>query len=99
VADVRFHPAFLYESLWNLMAFGVLYYLARHKAEKLLPGDLIALYLVLYGIGRILLETVRLDSRLTDLGLFSIPTASVVSGVIVIVMLLLLVGRRVLKRA
>jgi phosphatidylglycerol:prolipoprotein diacylglycerol transferase len=98
-ANVRFHPAFLYESLWNLMAFGILYYLARYKAAKLLPGDLIALYLILYGIGRILLETVRLDSRLTDLGLFSIPTASVVSGAIVIVMLAFLIGRRVLKRA
>lgn len=64
----RFHPAFLYESLWSLFAFFVLLTLARRYANKLLTGDLMALYLVFYAVGRSLLETVRLDSRMLDLG-------------------------------
>lgn len=93
-----FHPAFLYESLWNLLAFAILYYLARYREARLLPGDLIALYLIFYGIGRILLETVRLDSRVIDIGSIAIPTASIVSGIIVLAMIAFLIGRRVRQR-
>lgn len=63
----RFHPAFLYESLWSLLTFLILLTLARRYAPKLLTGDLMALYLVMYAIGRTLLEMVRLDSRLLNL--------------------------------
>jgi phosphatidylglycerol:prolipoprotein diacylglycerol transferase len=63
-ADInRFHPAFLYESLWNLLAFLVLYILARRYSDRLLTGELTALYLIFYAVGRTLLEMVRLDSR------------------------------------
>lgn len=57
-----FHPAFLYESLWNLLTFLVLYTLATRLRDKLLRGELLGFYLILYPLGRILLETVRLDS-------------------------------------
>jgi len=63
----RFHPAFLYESLWSLFAFLVLYTLIRRYSQHLLTGDLMALYLIFYGVGRILLEQVRLDSRMVNL--------------------------------
>ncbi len=59
----RFHPAFLYESLWSLLTFFVLLWLARRRSERLLSGELTALYLIAYAIGRSLLELVRLDSR------------------------------------
>lgn len=64
----QFHPAFLYESLWNLLAFVVLYTLATRYGRKLLTGELTALYLIFYAVGRILMETVRLDSRTLSLG-------------------------------
>lgn len=63
-----FHPAFLYESLWNLLAFIVLFTLAKKYAKSLLVGELTALYLIFYAVGRILLEMVRLDSRTMTLG-------------------------------
>ena len=59
----RFHPAFLYESLWSLLAFIVLFILAKKYDKSLLVGELTALYLIFYAVGRIILETVRLDSR------------------------------------
>lgn len=77
----QFHPAFLYESLWSLLAFIVLYWLARKHAAALMRGELTALYLIFYAIGRTLLETVRLDSRTVMLGNtdLAIPIATVVS--------------------
>jgi phosphatidylglycerol:prolipoprotein diacylglycerol transferase len=96
-----FHPAFLYESLWNLMAFLVLLTLARRRWRQLQVGDLTALYLVLYAVGRILLELVRLDSRTVslagiDLGL---PVATLVSIIVALPMASLLIWRHVLHRA
>lgn len=96
----RFHPAFLYESLWNLANFCILYTLAHRYRHKLQRGDLLALYLVLYGVGRILLELIRLDSRTfsiagIDLG---IPVATVVSLVIAIPMAVLLLYRHVFAK-
>ncbi len=57
-----FHPTFLYESLWNFLTFLLLSTLARRYRDKLLRGKLLGLYLIMYPVGRILLETVRLDS-------------------------------------
>lgn len=95
-----FHPAFLYESLWNLMAFLVLLTLARRHWRRLQVGDLTALYLVFYAVGRILLEMVRLDSRTvslggTDLGL---PVATLVSIIVALPMAGLLLWRHVLQK-
>lgn len=64
----RFHPAFLYESLWSLLTFFLLYTLLRRCSDRLLNGELMALYLIAYAIGRTLLEQVRLDSRTLNLG-------------------------------
>jgi len=59
-ADVStFHPAFLYESIWSALSFLLLYRLATHAADRLLPGELTALYLILYAIGRTLLDIVQ----------------------------------------
>ena len=58
----RFHPAFLYESLWNLGVCLFLLYIARRYSSRLLRGELFGLYLILYPLGRFLLEMIRLDS-------------------------------------
>ena len=85
----RFHPAFLYESLWNLLAFVLLLALWQRYRHRLYTGDIMASYLILYGIGRILMETVRLDSRTVMLGALDIglPVATLVSILVAIVML------------
>jgi phosphatidylglycerol:prolipoprotein diacylglycerol transferase len=97
---IRFQPTFLYESLWNLANFLILYTLAHRYRDKLQRGDLLALYLVFYGVGRILLELIRLDSRTfsfagADLG---IPVATVVSIAIAVPMAALLLYRHVFSK-
>lgn len=55
-----FHPLFLYESLLNLLLFFVLLYFT-HRRKPLL-GFLTASYLIGYGLIRLVLEPLRLDT-------------------------------------
>ncbi len=55
-----FHPTFLYESVWDFMVFSILtVYILKHYKK---PGEMIALYMVLYSMGRIMTEALRTDS-------------------------------------
>jgi phosphatidylglycerol:prolipoprotein diacylglycerol transferase len=56
-----FHPTFLYESLWNLGAFLLLYFVLRRRLERA-PGALFLAYLGLYSLGRFWVEGLRTDS-------------------------------------
>lgn len=58
----RYHPLFLYESLWNLGNMFLLLWVSRKYAGKLRHGDVFLLYLIVYPLGRFLLEFLRLDS-------------------------------------
>ncbi len=60
--ETRFHPLFLYESLWNLANMFLLLWLGRRYSDRLKTGDLFLTYLVVYPIGRFLLEFLRLDA-------------------------------------
>lgn len=55
-----FHPTFLYESLWDLSIFVFLYFFAEKKKREY--GETTALYLILYSLGRFMIESLRLDS-------------------------------------
>nr|WP_300147165.1 prolipoprotein diacylglyceryl transferase [Propionicimonas sp.] len=54
-----FHPTFIYESLWNLFVFAALIWADRRF--RLGRGKVFALYVALYGFGRIFTEHIRLD--------------------------------------
>ena len=56
-----FHPTFLYESLWNLLVFTMLYFLLRRRLQPI-PGALLLCYIGLYSIGRFFVEGLRIDS-------------------------------------
>ncbi len=83
------HPTFLYESIWNLLCFVLLYRFNQSlindplkNAEspvKTKPSNhglkLIGAYLILYSIGRLMIEALRTDS----LYLLGLPAASLMS--------------------
>jgi prolipoprotein diacylglyceryl transferase len=54
-----FHPTFLYELIWCFAAAGVLLLIERRF--RIRPGGLFALYVLLYSLGRIWIETLRID--------------------------------------
>jgi phosphatidylglycerol:prolipoprotein diacylglycerol transferase len=56
-----FHPTFLYESLWDLAVFAILYVVLRRRLEQT-PGALTLCYLGLYSLGRYFVEGLRTDS-------------------------------------
>jgi phosphatidylglycerol:prolipoprotein diacylglycerol transferase len=58
----RFHPTFLYESLWNLATCLALVYVTWRYREKLMLGLTTGVYFISYSTIRFLLEFVRLDS-------------------------------------
>jgi prolipoprotein diacylglyceryl transferase len=66
-AAETFHPAFLYESLWNLALVAVLLWVDRRY--ELRRGGLFFVYLVGYGIGRFWIELLRVDTDFRLLGL------------------------------
>ena len=58
----RYHPLFLYESLYNLANMVLLLWIARRFKESLKPGDVFLTYLIIYPVGRFFLEFLRLDA-------------------------------------
>ncbi len=60
--STRFHPTFLYESLWDAGALLVILWLERRWRTRLKPGDSALLYGVLYSAGRFFTEGLRTDS-------------------------------------
>lgn len=56
-----FHPTFLYESLWNIGVFLILFFVLR-KPLNTHNGALFLAYLGLYSAGRIVIEQFRTDS-------------------------------------
>jgi phosphatidylglycerol---prolipoprotein diacylglyceryl transferase len=57
-----YHPTFLYESIWNLGNMALLLWLSRRFKDRLKTGDIFLIYLIVYPLGRFLLEFLRLDS-------------------------------------
>ncbi|MCI0395858.1 MAG: prolipoprotein diacylglyceryl transferase [Chloroflexi bacterium] len=57
----RFHPTFLYESLWLLAGFILLLYLNRRYREQWKPGTLFGAFLIWWGGGRAWIEFFRPD--------------------------------------
>ncbi len=58
----RFHPTFLYESLWCLVVFLILYNLHARLPHRLRNGDVVLGYLILYPLGRFFVEMFRPDA-------------------------------------
>jgi phosphatidylglycerol---prolipoprotein diacylglyceryl transferase len=73
-----FHPTFLYESVWNLLIFLILYFVTFERVKNY-PGMQFLLYLFLYSIGRFLIEPMRTDSIMVG----NLPAPYVVSGLLI----------------
>ena len=54
-----YHPTFLYESLWNLCGFLILHFLYPKRAYD---GQIALGYAAWYGLGRAMIEGLRMDS-------------------------------------
>jgi len=87
----RFHPTFLYESLWDLGMFVVLAWWLRPRWHDR-PGGLFFWYIGFYSVGRFGIEALRLDSYW--LGPFRVAQLASVGGILFAVAGLLWVSRQ-----
>jgi phosphatidylglycerol:prolipoprotein diacylglycerol transferase len=70
VETTRFHPTFAYEMIWNFAAAGLLIWIWRRYKEDLKPGTLFAGWLILAGVGRLIIEFFRPDQpKIEGLGI------------------------------
>jgi len=83
-----FHPTFLYESIWDLGIFFLLYFFLFDKL-KAYPGMTFLAYLALYSIGRMMVESLRLDSIMFG----SIQAPYLVSAIILAISVLAILGQ------
>lgn len=81
-----FHPTFLYESLLNIFVLLILLFVL-YKFPNRKNGLIFALYLILYSIVRLFIETLRVDSVLS-FGIFHV--AHIASLVFILVALFIL---------
>ena len=54
-----YHPTFLYESAWNLCGFVLLHFLSKRRKYD---GQIALCYAAWYGLGRCIIEGLRMDS-------------------------------------
>ena len=86
--NVGVHPCFLYESLWCLAGFFVLLLLS-YKWRRF-DGQMFLLYLIWYGLERMLVEGLRTDSLYTPF--FGLRVSQILSAVLVVVGIALLIA-------
>lgn len=61
VDTTRFHPTFAYEMVWNFLTAGLILWIVRRFEDKIKPGAAFASWLLLAGIGRVIIESFRPD--------------------------------------
>lgn len=78
------HPCFLYESVWCLLGFLLIYLYSKHRKYD---GQLFLMYLGWYGLGRAVIEGLRTDSLMIG----NIKASQLLAIVLVIVSIILLI--------
>ncbi len=86
-----FHPTFLYESLWDLGVFVLLIAWLRPR-WRARSGALFFWYIGLYSLGRLVIESIRLDSFW--LGNLRVPQVVSGIGILIAILGVLVVSRR-----
>jgi len=86
---IQVHPTFLYEGLWNVGVFMLIWLYRKHKKFE---GEVFSLYLLGYGVGRFWIEAVRTDKLMIQ-GT-SLPVSQVISVGLVITSLVIIVIKR-----
>ncbi len=86
------YATFFYESVWCFIIFLVLWLVVRKRARH--RGDLLMVYLMMYGFERMLVEGLRTDSLM----LGSIRVSQLLSGLLFVASLAFIVVRAVIEK-
>lgn len=95
VEYIQVHPTFLYESIWNL---GVLAFMLWYRKRKKFEGEMMWIYLLGYGLGRVWIEGMRTDQLIFFQT--GIPVSQALSLILVVVSAwMLVINHRRLKQS
>ncbi len=90
---IQVHPTFLYESVWNLCLLG---FLLLYKKHKRFQGEIVVLYLGIYGVGRFWVEGLRTDQLL--LGSTGLAVSQLLAALLVIFAIVIELGYTFLSK-
>ena len=82
-----YHPTFLYESVWNLCGFLLLHFLSKRRKYD---GQIALCYAAWYGLGRCLIEGLRMDSLYWG----SFRVSQVLAGISCVVAVIVLIWQQ-----
>lgn len=91
---IQVHPTFLYESLWN---FALLIFLMLYTKHKKFDGEIMAYYLLFYGIGRFWIEGLRTDQLMlfgTGLAVSQVLSAAIAIFAVIFIIYKLKFGKK-----
>ena len=88
---IQVHPTFLYECVWNICLFIIMFIFRKHKK---FDGQLLAMYFIGYGLGRFFIESLRTDQLL----ILGIPVSMAVSLILVAAGACILVVSKKIKK-
>lgn len=91
VSKVGVHPTFLYESLLD---FAIFFFLMWYRHRKKANGEVFFLYMILYGIGRSLIEGLRTDSLYLGIGGIRVSQLLAVLFAIIFIALFIVIRKR-----
>lgn len=86
---IQVHPTFLYESVWNFCLLLSLILYTRHKK---FDGEIMLLYLIGYGIGRVWIEGLRTDQLF--LWGTGIAVSQLLSALIIVISVMIIIIKR-----
>jgi len=82
VEYIQVHPTFLYESMWNMGVFVLLFIL---KKKKKFDGEIFGLYLLGYACGRVWIEGLRTDQlKIANIAVSQLLSALLIVGAVVL---------------
>lgn len=82
VEYIQVHPTFLYESMWNMGVFVLLFIL---KKKKKFDGEIFGLYLLGYACGRVWIEGLRTDQlKIANIAFSQLLSALLIVGAVVL---------------
>lgn len=82
-----YHPTFLYESVWNLCGFVLLHFLSKRRKYD---GQIALCYAAWYGLGRCIIEGLRMDSLYWG----SFRVSQVLAGISCVTAVIVLIWQR-----
>lgn len=90
IGNVYYHPTFFYESIYCLIGFIILLFVRRYRYLK--RGQLTALYLMYYSVGRFFIESLRTDFLM--LGAFKVAQLVSVALFIIGLFMFMIISRK-----